>query len=573
MSTLLSQSTSDFRIGDKFNKYGALSGMRACIGRFLYHKYTEVIIAFIAILNFVLIIFDADIEAAGDEPPLWLSASSVACFAAYCFELCLRIYVERLHIFLTSWNWLDMSVVSLGLIEYLLDVIGGVTVFSVRFLRIFRCLRLVRIFKAHAFVQVLRELKLLVRGMLGCVRTLTWSLVLTFIFLTSWSVVAVELVHPLMNSVQESQQVWGDCERCVRSFQTVMGSNLTFFQTIVAGDSWGKVAIPVIEMYPWTGIIFVGTLFTLIFGMLNLVIAVLVDSAAEARAGDTELRARQADDQRAKEKRVLAKIFKKIDLDSSGALTFDELQQGAQHVPEFRDRLKVMAIDDDDLQQMFIMCDLDNSGEVDADEFIETLYRLKCSDHAVAATFVKHYVLHMNRNHQLLQSKVDELFAFIRTQMVGCGEVQHHSESSLNGSDKVPLTEQVDFSNLNGFRGEWTSVPAPNFSHTTHPSFDTVNQAAGHSAWTRQELLPGGLLFGASSQSPFSPPGLPSWRCSSDQPTSIAHSLINEPQSVASQEVTTPRSTHSPSFTPRQVQPPSTDLHDRALGAIEKSLC
>ena len=39
---------------------------------------------------------------------------------------------------------------------------------------------------------------------------------------------------------------------------TVMDANLLLFQTVIAGDSWGKIAIPVIQRHPATAIIFVG---------------------------------------------------------------------------------------------------------------------------------------------------------------------------------------------------------------------------------------------------------------------------------------------------------------------------
>jgi hypothetical protein len=42
---------------------------------------------------------------------------------------------------------------------------------------------------------------------------------------------------------------------------------------VIAGDSWGTIAVPVIEAYPGTAFIFVGSLLTLVFGVLNLIVA------------------------------------------------------------------------------------------------------------------------------------------------------------------------------------------------------------------------------------------------------------------------------------------------------------
>jgi len=56
---------------------------------------------------------------------------------------------------------------------------------------------------------------------------------------------------------------------------SVLNANLLIFKTVVAGDSWGDVAVPLIEHDPWvaTGI-FVGSHLTIVFGVLNLVVAV-----------------------------------------------------------------------------------------------------------------------------------------------------------------------------------------------------------------------------------------------------------------------------------------------------------
>ena len=54
----------------------------------------------------------------------------------------------------------------------------------------------------------------------------------------------------------------------------VMDANLLLFKTVIAGDSWGRIAVPVIQYRPWTAVIFCGSLMTTVFGVLNMVVAV-----------------------------------------------------------------------------------------------------------------------------------------------------------------------------------------------------------------------------------------------------------------------------------------------------------
>jgi hypothetical protein len=369
---------------------------RAAAAYFLYNPWCEVLVGMVTIFNFVVILLDTDHKAAQLPIPLWVNASSLACLVIYCLELLTRLYVERWDTFTVPWNWMDFFVVFAGVLGEVGQIFAdGGGFLNVSFLRVFRCFRLLRIVKMIGLIRYMRELQRLIQGIVSCFKTLAWGWVLVCLFLTLWSTLAVEMIHPLMAEVAKKSGAWDKCERCPRSFTSVMESNLTFFQTIIAGDSWGLVAIPVMEQYPLTAIIFVGSLFTLLVGILNLIVAVLVDTAAEARASDTAALALEAKKTEKKERIYLEKLFLQMDADQSGVLTFDELQYGAQNVHEFKQMLRVMDISGEDLHTLFNMLDEDGSGEIHSAAFIEHLYRLKCGDHKTASTFAKHYIVHM----------------------------------------------------------------------------------------------------------------------------------------------------------------------------------
>merc|ERR1719440_984630 len=205
-----------------------------------------------------------------------------------------------------------------------------------------------------------------------------------------------------MVDVDKASGAWDDCERCVRSFSSVMAANLTFFQTIIAGDSWGKVAIPVTEAYPLAAVIFIGSLFSVVVGIMNLIVAVLVDTAAEAREQEI-IHAEKT------EKKKLQRLFDKIDLDGSGDLTLDEVEESQGIVPEFQTLLRVLDIQGDDLRELFTMCDEDGSGEIDEEEFINAIYRMKCGEGKTASIFTKHYVMYLKRMLDNVVEKTDHL--------------------------------------------------------------------------------------------------------------------------------------------------------------------
>jgi len=70
---------------------------------------------------------------------------------------------------------------------------------------------------------------------------------------------------------------------CPHAFETVFKSGLTFFQTIVAGDSWGTLAVPIIQYEPATAIFFIMVLVSVSLAIMNLILAVIVEAAQGSR--------------------------------------------------------------------------------------------------------------------------------------------------------------------------------------------------------------------------------------------------------------------------------------------------
>ena len=109
------------------------------------------------------------------------------------------------------------------------------------------------------------------------------------------------------------------------------------------GDSWGQIAVPVMERYPWTSIVFVGSLTFLLLHIINLAFSIEFSIYAEATQEEVEKVAEAIDLKIKKEKRQLEKIFQQADL--SGELTVEEIIITARKNPAFQSRLQVLDID------------------------------------------------------------------------------------------------------------------------------------------------------------------------------------------------------------------------------------
>merc|ERR1719389_365808 len=70
-----------------------------------------------------------------------------------------------------------------------------------------------------------------------------------------------------------------------------------------------------------------------------------------------------------------------------------------------------MDIDEADLKQLFLIIDEDHSGEIDPEEFIEFLYRMRNAESTTTTKFVKHLVEGLDKKSSVLMQKVSKLEA------------------------------------------------------------------------------------------------------------------------------------------------------------------
>ena len=67
--------------------------------------------------------------------------------------------------------------------------------------------------------------------------------------LTMWSIVAVEVIHPINRDLQIATGAHDDCQDCLEAFSSVWEANITFFYCVVLGDDWGSVILPIIKYH------------------------------------------------------------------------------------------------------------------------------------------------------------------------------------------------------------------------------------------------------------------------------------------------------------------------------------
>jgi len=203
--------------------------------------------------------------------PEWLVTilryADKAIIAAFVVEIVLKLAVHRLNFFKSAWNWFDFLVVGISLVP-------AAGAFSV--LRALRVLRLFRLFS------VIPEMRSVVEALAKAIPGMgAIMLVLGVIFYVA-SVMGAMLfsgTHP-------------------EFFANLGGSAYTLFQVMTL-ESWSMgVARPVIAEHPYAWIFFVGFVIITSFAVLNLFIAVIVDSMQSKHFDAETERQAEAHDER-----------------------------------------------------------------------------------------------------------------------------------------------------------------------------------------------------------------------------------------------------------------------------------
>eukprot|EP00435_Cladocopium_sp_Y103_P018509 s3024_g4.t1 len=336
---------------------------------------------------------EIDARASGSMPSTALSIFSDACLILYTVEAVVLFWITE---GMSRFSWmmlLDWLIIIAGWVELLLELILSERLgFQLAMMRSLRLVRIFRILHSLKRNRSLKELHKLAMMMATCFRTLLWSFLLCFIVMTVWAMLMVEMIYPSVTQMVATNGALSGCHQCGRAMSSVMDANLLLFRTVIAGDSWGEIAVPVIQEHPETAIVFVGSLLSLVFGVLNLIVAVVVDTFAEARQSDVQSLAEEMEDEVEHNRQILSAIFQRIDKDGSGELTLPELVKGAREDLAFHSRLRILDIDEDDLRQLFHMIDHDNSGTVEVEEFIGPLSRW-AHDSKTAPRFIKYNML------------------------------------------------------------------------------------------------------------------------------------------------------------------------------------
>lgn len=351
-------------------------------GLFVRSSKFEVLASTIIIANIICLGIETHyIASTGDKPAAFAGVNMA--FDLYFFlEVFLRMLAYGKDYYSEAafrWNAVDILTVILCLIP---DIIGLVCrdnrqlVYDVSIIRVLLVLRIARVTRTVRMFKGLTstsEFQKMAVALFSSARTLLWSMTILFFVMYFFSLIFCHAVGQAKVANSYTEEELAQLEK---NFGTLPTSLLTVFMSITSGISW-HIAFDSLRVLHWKySLCFVIYIAIVLFGVMNVVTSVFVESAIMSAQHYKDLIIQAKERERQIAIRHISQVFKHIDVDDSGAITSDEMESFWDD-PNLRQYISALDINVEDARTLFRLLDRDGTQLVDIGDFCEGCLRLK----------------------------------------------------------------------------------------------------------------------------------------------------------------------------------------------------
>eukprot|EP00927_Polykrikos_kofoidii_P080257 TRINITY_DN7712_c0_g3_i1.p1 TRINITY_DN7712_c0_g3~~TRINITY_DN7712_c0_g3_i1.p1 ORF type:complete len:700 (+),score=104.46 TRINITY_DN7712_c0_g3_i1:157-2100(+) len=298
----------------------------------------------------------------------------------YSVEILLQLLALHQAFFHDKFRLLDLSIVLISWVDI------GISQYDVKLpnAQLLKILRVARLSRAVRIMMRFPELYNMIKGFVSAMMAMLWGFVMIVMLLLVFAILSVELLHDKQSNIPYQDGTW-----CAEAFTSVFQVFLMLFQNLVAGDSWGQCALPVILTYPYMFFVFSGALVCVQLGFTNLILSSIVESASISRQEDAQTKLKRKKKEEAAALVKLYEVIRSIDVDGTGEITVDQFLEGYDSHSDIRFILAMLSIDRADVSQLFRLMDNDQSGTVSYDEFMSCIQKAETQDMRVQMMVLK----------------------------------------------------------------------------------------------------------------------------------------------------------------------------------------
>lgn len=396
----------------------------------LLNPKVEALINVVIVINAITIGIDQSLELEHGSQSVVIVVLDQTFLVVYTLELFLRFFgIGLSNSLVDRWIWLDMLLVGTGVLsDWVLKPIMGQAE-QLRVLMVLRSLRLLRLVKALKLMMKFRELCLLTQGLLSSAATMVYVLFLLLVILYCFAAMAMELVtkHRFASGADENEVFAGIVTTHFSSLPVTM---LTLLQFATL-DSVGAIYKPLIELDWFLATYFICVILVVSIVLMNLVAAIIINSALEQAMQDKELLKRDEASRRKKMLRDLNEMFHRVDEDGSGELSKEELTLASAEDKAFI----YSCTEVEDPLEFFDMIDVDKTGAVDIDEFCEGVWQAVVSKAPIETRRMELMIKAMRRDIKVLDKRQRDIASMLRQLCGAFGGVLPTSSTESDASE------------------------------------------------------------------------------------------------------------------------------------------
>lgn len=378
-------------------------GRRSVEGRLrkvVTSAWFESCVSLIIILNAVSLGVATDINAkSGNHAPALFVIVDNAFALIFLVELCIRVAAYG-RAFWTNrdwrWNWFDTCII---LFQILCGILSAAWTsmekagqFDVAAARATRLIQLARILRIARILRRIPKLRVLVVSIVNSMATLGWTMVLLFIVIYIFSLYLTQAVTDLTYQVEEKSS---NFDILARDYGSIGDTILVLFMAITGGANWQDLCAPLmIEMTPWVGLAFSMYIAFCQLAMLNVVTGVFVESVLQSQESDRDL--------------FLLNNAKELFATLEGgvrSLMSWEIFESKLSTPEMLEFFKAINVDSSEAEGLFQLLDMDKSGAISAEEFLNGALRLRGPAKSLDMALVLQEVHRLSNHLRSLQTK------------------------------------------------------------------------------------------------------------------------------------------------------------------------
>jgi len=337
----------------------------------------DVAMCSIIILNVFIISLEMDLgddaKSGYDRDAVWIFFEWLFCLI-FIAEVGIKVYYHTLHLFREDpWIWLGLGIAVIAFVD--VAILSPLKMQGLRMLSLVRIINLLRLKRVIEHSKYLKELKLVIRGMVGASVTLCWAVVILVFLIFVFSVWTTTLIgyDEGYQDVRKNTNGW-DSEEL---FGSIGRSMFTLIQVLTL-DTWCSGIVKHVAGHHWYLMVVFGVFMLLTtYGVLNLIIAIIVEqtlAASQQSAARVKVREEKA---REAESDTLRDVFLLADVELRCTLDLDTFEKACTEDPEVKWRMRQLELPLEDVKRLFQVMQGDGCRTLNMHEFMAGCSKLK----------------------------------------------------------------------------------------------------------------------------------------------------------------------------------------------------